>query len=172
MEGAVRVEKRKWDGSVSAIDVGVLIPATRTACVWFVPAGTKRERPQRGTSEILERDEIWAGIPGEWWVLCGEGEADGSIARYVLHAAAPFTAPEPGLIRWIDLDLDFDVHDAEVSLDDEAQYHSHAQTMNYPAEVVRGAWSGISRVAPQYTTGGWPFDGWLEGCLRAARAGQ
>jgi hypothetical protein len=171
MAETVRVEKRKWDGSVSTIDLGCLVPANHDAYVWFVPAGSERDRPRKGFSEILEHDEIWAGVPGEWWVLCGEGDAEGSITRYMLHAAAPFAAPEPGLISWVDLDLDFDVHDREVSLNDETQFHQHAQTMGYPPEVVRGAWSGISRVAPQYTTGGWPFDGWLEGCLKAARAG-
>ena len=33
--------------------------------------------------------------------------------------------------------------------------------MSYPDDVVRGAWSGISALAPRYTTGEWPFDGWM-----------
>jgi hypothetical protein len=48
-----------------------------------------------------------------------------------------------------------------VALYDEAQFHAHARTMSYPDDVVRGAWSGISRIAPRYTTGEWPFDGWM-----------
>ena len=39
--------------------------------------------------------------------------------------------------------------------------------MNYPDQVVRGAWSGISTIAACYTNGDWPFDGsmqeWLDG---------
>jgi len=46
-------------------------------------------------------------------------------------------------------------------------FHDHASTMGYPDHVVRGAWSGISSIAPRYTTGDWPFDGsmqaWLDG---------
>ena len=38
-------------------------------------------------------------------------------------------------------------------------------SMSYPDDVVRGAWSGISSIAPRYTTGEWPFDGWMGRCL-------
>ena len=69
-----------------------------------------------------------------------------------------------------DLDLDFEVHGDNISLEDEAQFHRHAATMAYPREVIRGAWEGISRLAPRYTTGEWPFDGWLNETLAQARA--
>ena len=65
-------------------------------------------------------------------------------------------------ILWVDLDLDFEVTADHVEIDDEAEFHEHARTMGYPDEVVRGAWSGISTIAPRYTNGDWPFDGSLQ----------
>ena len=41
--------------------------------------------------------------------------------------------------------------------------------MSYPRDVIRGAWAGISRMAPRYTMGEWPFDGWLPQELARAR---
>jgi hypothetical protein len=35
--------------------------------------------------------------------------------------------------------------------------------------VIRGAWAGISRMAPRYTMSEWPFDGWLQQELARAR---
>ena len=85
-----------------------------------------------------------------------------------LFAAAPFEAPDSDdLVVWVDLDLDFDVIGDQVALEDEAQFHERAGTMGYPADVVRGAWSGVSAIAARYTIGDWPFDGsmqeWVDG---------
>jgi hypothetical protein len=170
MADALRIEKLKWDGTVAAAHAGFVVPASHDATVWFVPMGTARERPRLGRSELVGDDEIYAARVGEWWVLCGHAVPGEPISRYVLHAATQFEPPQPGLIRWVDLDLDFEVRGDTVSLDDETQFHEHAGSMRYPPEVIHGAWEGISRMAPRYTTGDWPFDAWLDGRLTAARA--
>jgi hypothetical protein len=161
----LRVEKRKWDGTLSTAGSAHLLVVPGDAVAWLVPAGTERHRPAKSEVELVAHDEVWVAVPGEWWVLCGRSGPDRTIADYVLHAAAPFEPPGGDLIRWIDLDLDFEVRGDDVALEDEAQFHAHARTMSYPDEVVRGAWSGISRIAPRYTTGDWPFDGWMDRCL-------
>jgi protein associated with RNAse G/E len=71
-------------------------------------------------------------------------------------------------IVWVDLDLDFEVAGDEVALQDEAQFHDHTRTMGYPDQVVRGAWSGSSTIAAQYTNGDWPFDGSMQELVDAA----
>lgn len=158
----VRVEKRKWDGSVASVEVAELLEASPDATVWHLAAGTERQRPRKGTSEIVDREELWLAVEGQWWVLCAHVGDDRSVEELVLHAAAPFAPGDDGLIRWIDLDLDFEVRGDHLSLEDEAQFHAHARTMSYPDEVVRGAWAGVSAIAARYTTGEWPFDGSLE----------
>lgn len=164
-----RIEKRKWDGTLTSVTVGRTVDAPEGAVAWLVSTGTVRERPARDTREVVDADEIWAAMNGEWWVLCGYSAPDHSIARYVLHAAAPFESPGPDGISWIDLDLDYEVSGDDVALEDETEFHRHARTMAYPDDVVRGAWSGISGIAPRYTTREWPFDGWMQRCLDAAR---
>ena len=163
-----RVEKRKWDQTVAAVDTARPVAMRGDCSAWFVLAGSERERPRLGTIELVGSDELWVAVPGEWWVLCAQTDAAGSISGYRIHAAAPFEVPRSDdLIVWVDLDLDFDVIGAEVALEDEAKFHEHASTMGYPAEIVRGAWSGVSTIAARYTIGDWPFDGsrqkWVDG---------
>jgi hypothetical protein len=165
---SVHVEKRKWDGSLAAVEAAELVRSAPEATVWRLAAGTQRQRPRLGRVEVVG-DELWLGVVGEWWVLCAHLGPEAAIDALVLHAAAPFAGLVDGRIGWTDLDLDFEVHGDQVSLEDEAQFHAHARSMSYPDEVVRGAWSGISAIAARFTTGEWPFDGFLERCLADLR---
>jgi protein associated with RNAse G/E len=160
----LRVEKRKFDGSLAAVDTARPL-AFEEATVWHVAAGTERQRPRSNATERLDHDELWLAVPGEWWVLCAHVDASGTIDDLILHAAAPFEPVVGDQIAWVDLDLDFEVREGHVALEDEDEFHAHASSMAYPDEVVRGAWSGVSTVAARYTTGEWPFDGFLERCL-------
>ena len=169
MSREVRVEKHKWDGRVSAVDERALVVKAEAArLVWYVPAGSERAHPAAGTTEVLAHDELWLTVTDEWWVLCVEADGD-DVESLVLHAAVPVEGQAPDRIEWIDLDLDLEVRDGELSLEDEEQFHRHAATMSYPRDVIRGAWAGISRMAPRYTMGEWPFDGWLLHELARAR---
>jgi hypothetical protein len=162
-------EKRKWDGTLRAAGPTRLVEAPGDAVAWYVAAGSERSHPAKGETERVADHELWVAVPGGWWVLCGSssGSGSGDIERYVLHAAAPFVAPDSDIVCWVDLDLDYEVEGDDVALEDEAQFHAHARSMSYPDEVVRGAWAGISAIAPRYTTGEWPFDGWMSRCLSA-----
>jgi hypothetical protein len=122
---------------------------TSTSKHRFLHGGSERQRPYADRVEVLSGDEIWAAAPGGWWVLCGYVDAY-RVKGYKVHAAAPFQPLDTDdEIAWVDLDLDldFEVIGDEVALEDETQFHEHAQTMGYPDEVVRGAWSGISWIA-------------------------
>jgi protein associated with RNAse G/E len=165
----MRIEKRKWDGTLSAVCDGRLLERTGGVVAWWITPGTVRTKPARDEVELVAEDEIWLAVPGEWWVLCAHSEG-GTINDSVLHAAAPFQMPSDECVLWTDLDLDFEVRGTEIAVEDEVQFHEHAKSMAYPDEVVRGAWSGISAIAPRYTTGEWPFDGWLQTRLDRARA--
>jgi hypothetical protein len=162
----VRVVKCKWDRTVSAVDTARPLSVPGGTSAWFVPAGSRRERPARGTTDVVGADELWVAVPGEWWILCGYLDAAGSFTGYKVHASAPFEAPRNlAEITWVDLDLDFEVTHSQLALLDEDEFHEHAATMAYPDDVVRGAWSGIATIAARYTTGDWPFDGSLRRIL-------
>ena len=159
----VRVVKRKWDRTVPMVDCAQLLSVPGDTSAWFVPTGSRRDRPSRGRIEVVSGAELWVAVPGEWWVLCGYVDAGGSLKGYKVHASAPFETPRTaGEIVWVDLDLDFVVTGNEPALLDEDEFHTHARTMAYPDDVVRGAWSGIATVAARYTNGDWPFDGSMQ----------
>ena len=44
----VRVVKRKWDGTVSAVDTAYPLAVPGDCSAWFVLAGSRRERPRLG----------------------------------------------------------------------------------------------------------------------------
>ena len=162
--------KRKWDGTVSAVDNAYRLTAPGDSAAWLVLAGSRRERPGSGAIEVVVSDELWVAVPGEWWVLCGRTDG-GSLSGYKVHAAAPFETPDgDDELVWVDLDLDFEVTGEVVEIEDEAQFHDHAHTMGYPQEVVRGAWLGISTIAARYTNGDWPFDASIEAWVAAIEA--
>ncbi len=164
----IRIEKVKWDGRMTAVHDAHLVAVAPPLLAWYAPAGSSRARPEKGFTERLEHDELWMTSTDEWWVLCAKADG-GTIVEIVLHAAVPVDAATDGVVRWIDLDLDFEVRDGSVALEDEEEFHRHAGAMAYPRDVIRGAWSGISRLAPRYTTGEWPFDGFLERTVAQAR---
>ena len=164
----IRVEKRKWNGRVSSAESAHVVPTSPSVLAWFVRAGTSRARPTHSGPDWLECDELWLTVADEWWVLCAAATGD-SITDVVVHAAVPVEPVSRQVLTWIDLDLDFEVHSGVVGLKDEDVFQHHASLMAYPKEVVRGAWSGISRLAPRYTTGEWPFNGWLDVVLARSR---
>lgn len=168
MNQYVRVEKRKWNGATSTADERArLVAAPAPSVAWFVPRGSERARHAR--AERLAYDELWLAATDDWWVLCAQADDD-EIVSLVLHAAVPVDVTPGDEIVWIDLDLDYEVHGTDVALEDEAEFHRHAASMAYPLDVIRGAWAGISHVAPRHTIGEWPFDGWLDRSIAEARA--
>jgi hypothetical protein len=165
----IRVVKRKWDGTDSAVDIACPFVVPGDSWAWLVLAGTRRRRPATGAVEVVGSDELWVAVPGEWWVLCARTDATRTLSGYKVHAACPFEAPcSDDEIVWVDLDLDFDVSSDQVDIEDETQFHEHARSMGYPEEVVRGAWSGISTIAASYTNRNWPFDGTMQEWLDSA----
>ena len=46
----VRVVKRKWDGSVSAVDDAQPVALSGDSWAWLVLAGSRRERPGKGAT--------------------------------------------------------------------------------------------------------------------------
>lgn len=158
----VRVVKRKWDGTISAVDTAYRLTSLGDSAAWLVLAGSLRERPASGAIQVVRGDELWVTVPGQWWVVCARTDA-GSLSGYKVHAAAAFETPRiADEIVWVDLDLDLEITGEHLEIEDESQFHDHAHSMGYPQEIVRGAWSGISTIAALYTNRDWPFNGAIE----------
>lgn len=157
----ITVEKRKWDGSVSARWPALLVSGPPRPWIWVATAGTRRERPRRGEVEVLEREERGCALPGAWWVATVLLGPDGRVERYGVDAATPVRPLADGAIGFIDLDLDLDAppDGSPVTLQDAAQFAARARRMGYPAGVRRGAWEGLREAAGRLRRRDWPFDG-------------
>lgn len=161
-ERTIRVEKWKWDGTVSARTAAVLL-AGGQAPLWRVAAGALRERPRRGTAEPVRLEEVSAAA-GAWWVATAR-LAGGRILAYHVDAALPARLGDDGVLRFCDLDLDLVADAAGVRVRDADVLARRAREMGYPEAVVRGAWAGLADARRRLAAGAWPFDGSL---LRSA----
>ena len=169
----VRVVKRKWDRTLSTVDTAHPLSVPGDTSAWLVLAGSRRERPRRGTIDVVGGDELWVAtsrrVVGPLRIPGREPVAEGVQDPRIRSLRGPRSDSE---ITWVDLDLDFAVTGGELALLDEDEFHEHARTMAYPDHVVRGAWSGIATIAARYTNSDWPFDGKMQEWIHGAQPGR
>jgi len=154
------VEKRKWDGTVSARSVSRLVSRQGSVWCWRTEIGTIRERPRLGALEVLTQDELSVAGQG-WWVLTAFLDPDGGIERMKADAATPVAAETDRLLSFIDLDLDLQIEGSTVIVRDEDVMVRRAREMGYPPDVCRRARAALDDVAARWATHRWPFDGAL-----------
>jgi hypothetical protein len=154
------IEKRKWDGTISARSSGRLLDDLDGARCWLVPAGTAEERPGLRRVDHPEADTICVAA-GAWWVVSVKLGPGSDIGPYRVDAALSPGRPYEGVLRWVDLDLDLILDGTDVELRDHADFRRRARTMAYPPEVREGAWAGIRDAVLRHGAGDWPFDGSL-----------
>ena len=130
--------------------------------VWRISAGTRRERPARGESEIVEQDELWLSLPDAPVVSCSYLTAANTVERSELHAGFEPRLISDDVLKWIDLDLDVVLDHDTVKVLDEEKFMENARSMSDPDHVVRAVWAGIATVTPRFVNHEWPFDGFLE----------
>lgn len=154
----VLVEKRKWDGQVSGRWGARLVSAPPEAWVWTTPAGALREHPWTGRAECRVRAEVAMGGLGCWLVTFGL-DADGRPAAAHADAILPVEEVAPGLLAFVDLDLDLaiDLGARRVVLEDEDDFTRRAARMDYPGWVRAAAWTGLREVERRLRCGAWPF---------------
>jgi hypothetical protein len=156
----IAIEKRKWDGTISARSAGWLLEDLDGARCWLVPAGTAEERPGLGRVEHPAADTICVAA-GAWWIVSVKLGPGGEIGPYRVDAGLSPGRPYEGVLRWVDLDLDLILDGGDVELRDHADFRKRARTMAYPPEVREGAWAGIRDAVVRHAAGEWPFDGSL-----------
>jgi hypothetical protein len=165
----VTVEKRKWDGQVSARWRALLTAAPPDSWRWCSPAGTPRERPWRDRTDVLRQREVSVGGLGHWLLtvrLGDDGRPEGAEADAIL----PVQESAPGLVSFVDLDLDLelDLDGGGAALQDLDDFRERAASMGYPPWVQRAAWKGLWDLKRRLAGGRWPFGGALEDILAAA----
>jgi hypothetical protein len=155
------IEKRKWDGTVSA-----RWPADMRAdgehLVWRTAAGTRRERPRKGTTETVEREERSATC-GAGWVVTAVVDGAGALVRYEVDATLGGERPWRDLFVFMDIDLDLEIAGDEETVQDLIQFARRRETMDYPPLLLGAALSGLDDALGRSRAGRWPFDGSLLG---------
>lgn len=154
----VTVEKRKWDGSVSARWPAVAGVHRDGVRLWRATAGTVREHPSRGTTGRFARDEVTVDC-GAGWLLTLGIDPLGATVSCRGDAVIPPVRSGPGLVTFVDLDLDLDIdpRTGEATLLDEEDLLRRAREMRYPDAVVRAAWEGIDDLWDRLRSRRWPF---------------
>jgi hypothetical protein len=156
----IAIEKRKWNGTISARSSGWLLDDLDGRRSWLVPAGTAEERPKLGRVEHPAADTIYVAA-GAWWIASVKLGPDGEPGPYRVDAGLSPGRPYEGVLRWVDLDLDLMLDGSDVELRDHADFRQRARTMAYPPEVREGAWAGIRDAVVRHAASEWPFDGSL-----------
>jgi len=153
----VVVEKRKWDGTVSARWAARVVSREASVWCWRTDIGTIRERPRLDALEVVTQEELSVAGQG-WWVLTAFLDADGRIERMKVDAATPVTAETDRLLWFVDLDLDLQIEGSSVIVRDEDVLVRRAREMGYPPEVCGRARAALEDVAARWATRRWPFD--------------
>lgn len=156
----VVIEKRKWDGTVSARWAARLVSRPPSVWSWRTDVGTIRERPRLDGLEVVANEEVSLAGRG-WWVLTAVLGPDRDIERMKVDAATPVTAGPDRLIWFCDLDIDLQIDGGALTLRDQDVMLRRAREMSYPQSVCRRAHAALDEVTECFVARRWPFDGAL-----------
>lgn len=153
------VEKRKWDGSISARWQARLWQEEDRVQLW-TPAGTRRTHPRRGEVEVLDAHER-AATRGRGWLVTAVLSRGGELLRYEVDATRGGERVSDGRFTFVDLDVDLVIADGAQRVEDLAEFARHREEFGYPDEVMRAALRSLEEARALYAAGSWPFDGSL-----------
>ena len=142
----VIIEKRKWDGSVSARWTA-LFHRDGARMAWRTPTGTIRSHPRTGRQETTEHLEVSATC-GDGWIVTAVLDADGRLLRYEVLA-------------FIDLDLDLVISDHTAVVTDLIEFAERREEMGYPPGMLSAVVVALDKALRRHRRGDWPFDGSL-----------
>ena len=155
----VVIEKRKWDGSVSA-RWSARLDEDGARTVWRTPAGTLRLHPRTGREEVVERLEV-AATCGRGWIVSAIVDSDGGLVRYEVDATTGGEVVRDGVLAFIDIDLDLDIRGGEAVVRDLIEFAERREEMGYPPGLLSSAVIALDDALGRHRRGEWPFDGSL-----------
>ncbi|HSJ72840.1 MAG TPA: DUF402 domain-containing protein [Miltoncostaeaceae bacterium] len=153
------IEKRKWDGSVSARWTA-RFQRDGARMTWRTPPGTPREHPRSGRHETTEHLEVSATC-GEGWIVTAVIDADGELLRYEVDATAGQEVERDGVLAFIDLDLDLEINEGAAEVTDLMQFAERREQMGYPPGMLSAVVTALDKALRRHRRGDWPFDGSL-----------
>jgi uncharacterized protein len=155
----VIIEKRKWDGSVSARWTAQF-RRDGARLTWRTPPGTERAHPRSGRRETTEHLEVSATC-GEGWIVTAVIGGDGGLTRYEVDATAGQEVERDGVLAFIDLDIDLEIDEGTVVVTDLIEFAERREQMGYPPGMLSGVVIALDKALRRHRRGDWPFDGSL-----------
>lgn len=156
---ATLIEKRKWDGTVSARWTAVLW-REGDRILWWTPLGTVRDEPRKGGTERVGRHELSASC-GRGWIVHAILTGEGALVRYEVDATAGGEEVVDGCFSFIDLDLDLEIREGSLEVQDLIEFAERGRTMGYPPHTLSAAIAALEEARELHRTRSWPFDGAL-----------
>jgi len=153
------IEKRKWDGSVSARWTA-LFQRDGARLTWRTPIGTSRSHPRTGEQETTEHLEVSATC-SDGWIVTAILDADGRLLRYEVDATAGDEAERDGILAFIDLELDLVIRDQTAVVTDLIEFAERREEMGYPPGMLSAVVVALDGALRRHRRGDWPFDGSL-----------
>lgn len=154
----IRSESTKYDGSIHyEFDTHLIDHVDGCLRLW-IPAGTPN-RSYRGEG-AFEVDCVMLVFPGDehrgFNVVHHAAPIRGILAASDILTAALL---DGSTLRWIDLDLDVEVHeDGRPELVDEDEFEEHQVRYRYPTEMIEGARRSATTAFDLARTASFPFD--------------
>lgn len=154
----IRSESTKYDGSIHyEFDTRLIDHADGCLRLW-IAAGTPH-RSYRGEG-AFEADCVMLAFPGDeergFNVVHHAEPVRGIVAASDILTA---THLDGSTLRWIDLDLDVEVHeDGSPELVDEDEFEEHQLRYRYPPEIIEGARRSASLAFDLAAAASFPFD--------------
>ena len=155
----VIIEKRKWDGSVSA-RWAALFARDGDRMTWITPAGTIRRRPRRGGDDTTTLMKVSATC-GRGWIVTAILDTDGRLLHYEVDATDGGEVERGGLVAFVDLDLDLRLGDGAPEVVDLIEFAQRREEMGYPTGLLSRAVIALDDALTRHWHGAWPFDGSL-----------
>ena len=109
------IQKHKWDGRVSSVGEARLVAAPRDAVAWYVAPRSVRLLPSKSSSVRVTSHELWVAPPANGGCCVPRARAMVTSRRTCSTPRHRSSRPSADVIRWIDLDLDFEVTDGVVA---------------------------------------------------------
>lgn len=141
----IRVEARKWDGSLHRAWDNTLQAAEGNLWVLTAPAGRQIEDPRKGPwrarYDAVQR--FWADRWYNWTELRRRG---GAWAGEYIHIATPAVVRD-GVLTYVDLELDvWWPAGEEPRVEDRDEFAVATAVCSYPANVVARAEAAVTEV--------------------------
>ena len=152
----LRVERRAYDGELTAYWDARLLRRRSKLLVWHAPPLTPIIYPRRGFNTPLRRHELGWVWTDRRYTVAVELTQGGELERAVCRVCLP-PSVAPGVVSIVELGLTLTVEPGpEVTVEDD-EFQERAADFGYPPQLRADAWAAIEELRGLLAEGSGPF---------------